>query len=89
MRNWLLLGIMLLACLPLLEVGVRITDPPLLHGDERVLLMSAVPLRDARGFLRQALMSLKDMDFGPIHADVVRARITYLFGNRNDSVPLK
>ncbi len=41
-------------------------------------------LRDARGFLRQALMSLKDMDFGPIHADVVRENVLV----RGDSVSL-
>ena len=32
-------------------------------------------LRDARAFLRQGLMSLTTLDFGPIHADVLRENV--------------
>ncbi len=52
MRDWRLLLITLLACLPLMEIAVRIADPPLLHVGETVLLLSAVPQRDGHGGIR-------------------------------------
>ena len=52
MRNFLLLGMALAICVSLMEVAVRVADPPLLHLGETVLLMSAVPQREAEGSLR-------------------------------------
>ena len=52
MRDWRLLLITLVACVPLLEIAVRIADPPLLHVGETVLLLSAVPQRDGQGGIR-------------------------------------
>jgi hypothetical protein len=42
----------LLACLPLMELAVRVVDPPQIHVGENALLMTAVPQRDDKGTLR-------------------------------------